>query len=67
MSRRKPRKRPRKARFGDFPLGFGRFVGRPIATVPPDYLDWALKARGVPAADKWAIGQWLRSREGGAR
>jgi hypothetical protein len=58
MSRKRKERRPR---FGDLPLSFGRFVGKPIKNVPRDYLEWAIsEGATIPAADRWAIQRFLR-------
>ena len=64
--RKRSRKRRRKARprFGDVPLCFGRFAGRPLRNVPEGYLKWALRTKGVPETDRWLIEQYLKRNEG---
>ncbi len=61
----KYRRRKAQRTLGDFPLAVGKYAGRPIRSVPHDYLQWILRAKGFPSADKWIVRKWLR--EGGAR
>lgn len=42
-----------------FPLSFGRYCGKPLAVIPRSYLNWVLKADGVPDADVWAVKRFL--------
>ncbi len=60
--KRRAKKRRRKPRIGDFPLANGKFSGKPIRMVPMDYLEWALTAKGISDADKWAISKYLEGR-----
>ena len=56
------RRRNKRPRIGDLPLGFGRFFGRPIAKVPRSYLRWAVSdGTQIPDTDRWAIGKFLRA------
>jgi len=57
-------KKGRRARAGDFPLGFGRHRGQPIREVPESYLQWAIRPGSrVAAADQWAIRRFFEECE----
>jgi len=66
-AKRRRKKRRGKGRgkarpgFGSLPIGFGRFLGRPLSDVPAGYLRWALRTKTTPMSDRWAIGHYLRS------
>lgn len=57
----KKRARNRRRTLGDFRLMFGKYTGKPIRSIPLDYLRWARSAEGeIPAQDRWAITQYLK-------
>jgi len=62
--RRKKRGRKSRSSIGSFPLAFGMYAGKPISSIPTSYLKWALDARGVSAADKWVLQQFLNGQKG---
>ena len=62
-SRRKRRRKNHchkaRAQCGDLPLCFGRYNGKPIASVPRSYLRWMLRTKGIPAGDRWLVEQFI--------
>ena len=64
MSTRTSAKNRRRI-LGDFRLMFGRYRGKPIHSIPLDYLRWAESAHGeIPLQDRWAITQYLKESDG---
>jgi uncharacterized protein (DUF3820 family) len=59
--RRQRRKDRARSALATFCLAFGKYRNVPLAKVPTDYLLWMVRTEGVPAADRWAAGQYLRA------
>lgn len=58
----------RRRLLGDFRLMFGKYAGKPIRSIPLDYLRWSVSADGaIPAPDRWAILQYLNELGGHRR
>jgi uncharacterized protein (DUF3820 family) len=45
----------------DFPLAFGKYRNVPLSKIPTSYLRWMERTEGVPDADRWVAGQYLRA------
>lgn len=58
--RRQRRKHRTRSMLATFPLSFGRYRNVPLSQIPRTYLRWMLTAKGVPDADRWAVGRYLQ-------
>lgn len=57
---RKHKKPSRNKQLRSFSLSFGKYAGKPLQSIPRDYLEWMVAAPRIPAADVWAAKQFLR-------
>jgi uncharacterized protein (DUF3820 family) len=64
---KRQRQPSRRSQFGTFPLATGKYAGRPLRTVPRDYLCWMLDYGHPSDVDQWAIGQYLGTKKGASK